>query len=64
MQAGFENFLAIPGVFLVYLRCLASESIATLKFKTRQQTEKAMEAKDLWDMDLRDTSPVSKALED
>lgn len=67
LQWAIENFfIKVPAAPLIFLCALTSESVTTLQFKTQERTEKFLDekARKFWDMDLRDISPVSRALED
>jgi hypothetical protein len=66
----FENFfIAVPGTPLILLHALAAESVATLRMKISERSERAVEtpkktpAEAFWDCDYSELSPVSRTLE-
>lgn len=61
-----ENFLiAVPGTPLILLHVLAAESVATLRMKISERSNRAVEtpAEAFWNRDLSELSPVSRAVE-
>lgn len=64
-----ENFLiAVPGTPLILLHVLIAESVATLRLRISERSNRALEAPgkvtaaDFWDLDVSEISPVSRAL--
>lgn len=64
MAGTFENLIIrLPGMPIIFLYALIAESVATLRLKTQEKAEKALNPYDILNSDYHDLSPVTRAIE-